>query len=98
MPDNKVVDSNGAGATRKECLMIEKGEVFILTSGMYADYDVLAVCRAEQNLDCKCLWYEYVHDRRKDDSPVYSDKGEFLPWLIQRGLVKSIDYTEWDLY
>ena len=76
---------------------IDKGEWFILTTGQYDDYEVIAVCQAEHELDCDCLWYEYFHDRRKDDSPLYGDNGGFLPWLIQRGLVKSVNYNEWDL-
>jgi len=79
-------------------IVIERGSLFVLSSGEYSDYQIYAVCRAKCDIDLEALEDEYLashpEQRRRYGISFY----EFISWLIaQKQVAEELDYQEWYL-
>ena len=79
---------------------INKGELVVLTSGDYSDYQIHCLCTALVDLELEELKSEYSHFPHDSESyydPEFHDPHHFLAWLAKSGKVKDVDYREFHL-
>ena len=72
-------------------MIIQEGELFILESyDSWENYSrILAICRAETELDTKILWNEYT---QREQTGMEMDQ-----WLESQGLFNRWPYRKWTL-
>lgn len=89
---------------KKKDTIIPAGTLVVLTWGEYSDYDMLALCRAETDIDTDALAQEFIA-MRKDaaaDSDEYVStrfsRFAFLKWLVvDKKVLSDQSYAEWHL-
>ena len=77
-------------------MVIKKGELFILTSGEYSDYDLMAVCRADEDIDIEALGDEYLQSRPEERKRYHFGQYRFAKWLlVDKRVITEVPYKEW---
>ena len=79
-------------------MIIEEGEIFILTTGQYSDYTLLAPCRANQDIDIESLGTEYAQLRRKQGKSWWGSIYGFVKWIVvDKKLADELPFREWNI-
>jgi len=77
--------------------MIEKGNLFIFTSGEYSDYQVVTLCKAAEDIDMEETMKEY-YALFPDERDNYLRNNVFINWAINtKKIAEELDYAEWHL-
>ena len=76
--------------------IVEKGELLVLTTGEYSDYELIMICRARQDIDLKSLAEEYRQIRKAQDPPSWwTAQNGFAKWIIvDKNLADEVPYRE----
>ena len=76
--------------------IVKKGELLVLTTGEYSDYELITICRAKQDIDLKSLAEEYRQIRRAQDRHSWWGAPDgFTKWIIvDKNLADEVPYRE----
>jgi hypothetical protein len=76
--------------------IIKRGEIVLLTSGEYSDYDVKALARATADIDVDYIKREYL-SQFPDERDYKFRAYHFIEWLIERKMIDKLKYHEFYL-
>ena len=78
---------------KKQNGQISKGDLVVLTSGEYSDYELFTLCRANCDLDLDRLTREFAPDEKLGRWDVHCG---FVKWLVvDKAVLTELDYREW---
>ena len=74
---------------------ISKGSIFVLTNGAYADYELVGVFEALEDIDKRKLHNEYL--KAHPEQEMYLDAGCFKDWLEndKAKAIRTIEVNIW---
>lgn len=76
--------------------IIKKRKVFVVTRGIYSDYELYLVCRALVDIDIDGLKEEYFQEYPKQKEEYEFSFERFVAWLIiNKKVCEELDYYEW---
>lgn len=74
-------------------MIYKTGQLLLLSTGEYSDYDIHVVCRVLKNFDSREVSLSY--NGKRDDYDF--DDDAFTHYLTSNGYIEDVDYQEWHL-
>jgi hypothetical protein len=75
--------------------IIKTGELFLMTTGQYSDYDVKVLCRANTNINTSAVVDEYLVDHPEEAQDYHFGEFAFINWVINE-TKKADEVTAWE--
>jgi hypothetical protein len=75
--------------------IIKTGELFLMTTGEYSDYEVKVLCRANTNINTRAVVDEYLADHPEQARDYGFEDFAFVNWIINETR-KADEVTVWE--
>lgn len=76
---------------------IPAGKLILISNGQYSSYEVFTVVEVLQEFDAAAELRSYYEQHPEQRGEYRMAESQFITWLIERGLIKEIDYGEFYL-
>lgn len=75
--------------------IIKKDTLFIVTSGVYSNYEVVTLCKARQDIDMDSLRTEYLKMYPEEAKEYLFEEFKFTKWLlVDVNIAEELTYAE----